>query len=133
MKSLTDIIYNYKNKKFNWGTLDCSIFVTECAAEYKGKKFPKMQEIMKYNSKIGAMKALRNLGCRSLSEAPEIILDTPKIPMSKVKVGYIVYYVNEEGEGILGICNGAQSYFLNKEGGLVTRRTEDCLYCWSID
>lgn len=133
MKSLTEIIYNYSDKKFNWGKLDCSIFVTECIKEYTGKDLPHMQKIKKYNNKIGAMRELRNLGCKSLPEAPEIILGNPKIPMSKVKLGYVVYYVNEEGEGILGICNGAQSYFLNREGGLVTRRTEDCLYCWSID
>lgn len=133
MKTLTDIIYQYKDKQFTWGVYDCCVFVATCVEQYTGKELPKWKEVVNYKNKNGAMKALRKLGCKKLSDLPQIILDTPKIPISKVKTGYPVYYVNEEGEGILGICNGAQSYFINREKGLATRRTEECLYCWSID
>lgn len=80
------------------------------------------------------MKALRSeFKVKKLKDLPELILKTPRLPISEVKLGYPVYYVNEEGEGVLGICNGAQAYFLRKGDGLVTKRVEECLYCWSIN
>lgn len=133
VKNLTDIIYKYENSEFNWKNFDCCIFTVNVVEEYAGRNLPLWRDVISYTSFRGAMKALQKLGCKELKDLPEIILDTPKKPISEVKVGEPVYYVNEEGEGILGICNGAQAYFLAKGEGLVTRKIENCLYCWSID
>lgn len=132
-KNLTDIIYKYENSKFNWNNLDCCIFTVSIIEEYTGKELPYWRDVINYSSFKGAMKALKELGCETLVDLPEVILGGPQKPISEVKLGEPVYYINEEGEGILGICNGAQAYFLKKDNGLVTRRIEDCLYCWSID
>lgn len=76
---------------------------------------------------------MKKLGCNTLEDLPEIILGKPKLPISEAKRGYPVYYINEEGQGILGVCNGSRAYFLQVGGGLTPRKIEDCLYCWSID
>jgi len=133
MNNLTDIIYKYKDSKFSWKNFDCCIFTVNVIQEYTNRNLPYWEDAIGYTTYSGAMKALKNLGCKTLVELPEIILGTPKKPISEVKLGEPVYYINEEGEGILGICNGAQAYFIAKGDGLVTRKIEDCLYCWSID
>jgi len=132
-KNLTSIIYKYKDLKFNWKDFDCCIFTVNVVEEYTGCPLPLWREVIDYTNFRGAMKALRKLGCKDLKNLPDIILDTPKKPISEVKLGEPVYYINEEGEGILGVCNGAQAYFLKRNDGLVTRKIENCLYCWSID
>jgi len=68
-----------------------------------------------------------------MDDVPGIFLGVSKKDISEVKLGEPVYYIKECGEGILGICNGAQAYFLSKDDGLITRKIEDCIYCWSIN
>lgn len=133
MNNLTDIIYQYKHTKFNWEALDCCIFTAKIVEEYTGKNLPYWKEVIDYKDYKGAMKALKKLNCKDLTDLPEKILGKNKKDISKVKLGEPVYYINEEGTGILGVCNGARAYFLQQEGGLTARNIEDCLYCWSID
>jgi len=133
MKTLTDIIYQYKNETFNWGGLDCCIFTVKIVEEYKDITLPLWRKVAIYNKEKGAMKALVKLGCKSLEDLPSIILNTPKKDISQVKLGEPVYYINENDIGILGVCNGARSYFLQRGGGLTARNTQDCKYCWSIN
>lgn len=79
------------------------------------------------------MKTLKKLGCNTLEDLPGIILNTEKQDISKVKVGDPVYYINEDGEGILGVCNGKRAYFLSYGGGITARNIEDCKFCWSVE
>jgi hypothetical protein len=132
-KNLTNIIYKYKDSKFNWKDFDCCIFTVSVVEEYTNRTLPYWREVITYTSYIEAMKALKKLGCKDLIDLPSIILETDRKPISDVKLGEPVYYKNEEEKGILGVCNGAQAYFLSKDKGLTTRKIEDCLYCWSID
>lgn len=132
MRTLTDIIYDYKNTEFSWGDIDCCTFTFSVIGEFTGKKFPEWK-VVTYNDKLGAVKALRKLGCNNLKDLPDTILKTEKKDISKVKLGEPVYYINEDGDGILGICNGKRAYFLQYGGGLTARNVEDCKYCWSID
>jgi hypothetical protein len=133
MKTLTDIIYQYKNSKLLWGQFDCCIFSIKVIEEYTGKTYPLWRDVIDYTDFKGAMKALRKLNCNNIEDLPELILGNPKKDISKVKLGEPVYYINERGESIFGICNGVQSYFLQMGGGLTTRKTEDCIYCWGIE
>jgi len=133
MNNLTNIIYQYKNLDFSWGQFDCCIFVASIVEEYTGKNLPYWKEILNYKNFKGAMKTLKKLNCNKLEDLPELILGTSKKDISEVKLGEPVYYINEQNEGILGVCNGVRSYFLQVGGGLTARNTEDCLYCWSID
>ena len=79
------------------------------------------------------MKALKKIGCKKLKDLPDIILGTSKKDIEKVKLGDPVYYINEEGQGILGVCNGVRAYFLCVEGGLTARKIEECEFCWSVN
>lgn len=132
MKTLTEIIYKYQNTQFSWGELDCCKFTVEVVEEFTGKTFPLWREVITYGNYKDAMKALKKLGCKDLADLPGIILDKPKKDISKVKHGEPVYYINEDGAGILGVCNGVRAYFLQQNGGLTTRPVKDCIYSWSI-
>lgn len=132
-KSLTDIIYQYKNSKFSWGKLDCCIFTVSVVEEFFEINLPYWKDVINYKSEVGAMNTLKKLGCNKLLDLPETILGTKKKPISQVKLGEPVYCINEHGEGILGVCNGQRAYFLQQGGGLTARDIKDCSYCWSIN
>jgi len=134
-KNLTDIIYQYKTKKLSYPDgLDCAVFTAKILEEYHGKIIPGWREITTYTTPEGAQDTIKRLGCKEFHEVPGKILgDGKKKDISKVKLGEPVYYINENGAGILGVCNGARCYFLQNGGGITARKTEDCSYCWSID
>jgi len=133
MKSLTDIIYQYKNKSFNWGTLDCCIFTAKVVEEYTGRDLPYWKDVLNYTDQKSSGEILSSLNCDSVLDLPTKILSKPKLPISEAKQGYPVYFLNEKDEGTLGICNGKRAYFLKEKKGLIPVKIEDCLYCWSID
>jgi len=130
--NLTNILQKYKDSTFSWGKVDCAIFTFSVLEEYTEHSFP-WEEGLGYGSYREAMKTLKKLGCKNLIDLPEVLLNTPKKSISEVKHGEVVYYINEENKGILGVCNGVRAYFLAKDGGLTTKDINDCLYCWSID
>lgn len=131
--SLTEIIYKYKYKKFSWGEFDCCIFTVKVVEEYTGKVLPIWRDILNYKDWRSALKMLKSIGCNKLEDLPGIILNTNKKDILEVKLGEPVFYINEDNKGILGVCNGERSYFLQKGSGLTTRNTKDCLYSWSIN
>jgi len=131
-KTLSHIIYEYKDKKFKWGKVDCCTFTFSVIGDFTGKKFPEWK-VVTYNNKKGAMDALKKLNCKKLKDLPGIILNTEKKEGSAAKLGEPVYYVNEDGTGILGVCNGKRAYFLQHGKGLTARKIEECEYSWSID
>ena len=133
VKTLTDIIYQYKDQEFSWEEFDCCIFTAKVVEEFTGKNLPLWKNVINYKNKAGALRALKKLGCKDIVDLPGIILETSKKDISEVKLGEPVYYVNEEGVGILGVCNGVRAYFLQMGGGLTARDIKDCKYCWSID
>ena len=133
MKNLTTIITKYKDTEFSWKDFDCCLFTVNVVEEFTGRELPLWKEVIGYKSYKGAMKALKELGCKDLVDLPSVILNTEKKDISEVKHGEPVYYVNEDGVGILGVCNGVRAYFLQYGGGLTARNVNECKYCWSID
>jgi hypothetical protein len=133
MKNLSQIIYQYKNSEFSWGEVDCCTFTFGIIEEFTGKNFPEW-EVVTYNNEIGAMKALKKLGCKNLKDLPSIILGNPIKPIKEVKLGEPVYHINKHNGGdTLGICNGVRAYFLCDKGGITARKIEECEFCWSIN
>ena len=132
MKDLSLIIEKYKDSEFSWEQFDCCIFTVSVVEEFTGRKLPLWEGVTNYKSYRGAMKALKKLGCKDLVDLPSIILNTKRKDISKVKHGEPVYFINEEGDGILGVCNGVRAYFLQYGGGLTARNVSECSYCWSI-
>jgi len=133
MRTLTDIIYEYKDTEFSWGKTDCCTFVADVAFRFKNKVPPSIKAIYDYNDYKGSLVWMKKLNCKSLEEVPSAFIGSEKKPISEVKLGDIVYYINEEEKGIMGVCNGKRAYFLQYGGGITARNIEDCLYCWSID
>lgn len=102
--------------------------------EYTGKKLPHWREVISYKDRKGSVKALRKLGCKNIKDLPSIILGNDIKPIEEVKLGEPVYMIREDtGEGLLGVCNGARAYFVNRPKGITVRLIEDCEFCWSID
>ena len=133
MKSLTEIIYRYKDTEFSWGELDCCIFTVLVIEEFTHKKLPFWREVINYNNYKGSLESLNKLGCNTIKDLPSIILGTDKKAATKAKLGEPIYYINEDNIGILGVCNGKRAYFLQKGGGLTARKIEDCKYSWRIN
>ena len=131
-KTLTEIIYQYRDKKFSWDNLDCCTFAANVVFEFKNLTPPDLREIENYKDLKGSLKVLKKLGCKDLSEAPSKFFNVPRKDIEEVKTGDIVYLITKNGESI-GVCNGAQSYFIHRDYGLVTFPTEQCIYCWSIN
>jgi hypothetical protein len=129
---LTDLIYEYKDKEFKWGTIDCCTFVADIAWRFKNKTPPNIKDIYDYKDLRGSIKWMAMVGAGSLDEVPEKFAGLKRKDISEVKHGDIVYYLNENGYGIMGICNGCRAYFLQYGGGLTARNVKDCLYCWSV-
>lgn len=132
MKTITEIISKYKETNFEWGQVDCCIFAINVLEEYNDKVFPKWRDVLNYKDYKSSVKTLKKLGCTKLDDLPGVILGTVKKDILEVKHGDAVYYINEDGHGILGICNGVRAYFLQYGGGLTARNVQDCLYCWSV-
>jgi hypothetical protein len=133
MNTITDLIYKYKNIEFKWGENDCCTFAADIAWKFKGKNPPNIKEIFNYKDLRGSIKWMNKVGAGALDEVPEKYLGLQKKNISEVKHGDIVYYMNENGQGIMGICNGCRAYFLQYGGGVTARPVEDCTYCWSVE
>lgn len=132
--NLTDIIYQYENATFSWENFDCCTFSMSVIEEFIGKELINWKkEILDYKSAKESLKFLKKAGCKSLREAPEKILGVKEKSISEVKLGDLVYYINEDDQGIMGVCNGMRAYFLSWDGGLTARNIKDCECCWSLN
>jgi hypothetical protein len=133
MKTLTDIIYQYRDAEFSWDKFDCCTFSAKVVSEYKGIDITNFREIEDFKDYKGIIRWLAKMKCKELADAPSAFLGVERKPISEVKLGDIVYFVNEQGEGIFGVCNGCRAYFLQQDKGLTTRNIKDCKYCWSVN
>lgn len=129
-KSITEIINKYKDAEFIWGKLDCCIFAGLVLQEFHGVEFLG-NVINSYSNAKGAAKTISKLGKGRVDNLPTAFLGTPKKDISEVKTGDMVSVV-ENGNTIIGVCNGVRAYFLQIGGGLTARNIKDCSYCWSI-
>lgn len=129
-KNITDILDKYKSAKFKWGKMDCCIFAGLVLEEYHDIKFLSGL-YARYKNRVGASKIILKLGGRSIADLPTIVCKVPRKGIKDVKYADMVL-LHENNNKILGVCNGAQSYFISDKGGLTTRPTHLCKYAWSI-
>lgn len=132
MKTLTDILYKYKNTKLEYGNIDCCVFTAKVVEEYFNLDLPLWKDLLIYDNYKDAIRTLRKNGIKSVEDLPTAILGVEKKPISEVKLGEPVYAVNEEGQGVLGVCNGMRAYFLHSKVGLMAVPIETCLYAWEV-
>jgi len=133
LKTLTEIIYSYKNARFSWDNLDCCTFAANVVYEFKGLCPPNLRDIENYKNEKGMIKWLKKMGCEDLSEAPTKFLNVERRDISTVKHGDFVYFKNEDGSGSIGVCNGVRAYFIHRDKGLVATPVINCIYCWSLN
>jgi hypothetical protein len=134
IKTVTQLLEQYKEKDFSWGTMDCCVFVGELSEQISGQTLHKAnwKKFVTYTSFEESKETVKEFGGKKIKDLPSIVLGTPMKDISKVKHSDIVYMEDEEGIGGLGICNGVRAYFLAKPKGLMAVNVEDCLACWSI-
>ena len=133
MKTLTDILYQYKNTKLEYGVIDCCVFTARVVEEYFNLDLPLWKELLVYDNYNDALRVLRKNNIKSIQELPTVILGVEKKPISEVKLGEPVYLINANGQGVLGICNGMRAYFIQPDVGLIALPIDKCLYAWEID
>ena len=133
MKTLTDIIYQYKDTKLEFGNIDCCIFTAKVIEEYFNIDLPLWKDILTYKNYKGALLVLKQHNINSIEELPTAILGTDRKPIEEAKLGDVVCTLDDEGLPVLGVCNGKRAYFIHSEYKLVAVSIEKCLYCWSIN
>ncbi len=131
--NITEILEDYKDVKFSWGTMDCCIFVGEIAEKITKKPLYKSdwKKVLTYTTAKGSIKAVKALGGKEIVDLPTQVLGVSKRDISTVKHGDIVYIIDDNGDSVLGVCNGVRAYFLAKPKGLIATPIKNCLYCWS--
>ena len=133
--NITELIQQYKDKDFSWGTVDCCIFAVELAEQLSTKPLhmSNWRDLVTYTDIKESDKTVKEFGADGIKDLPGIVLGTSRKNISEVQHGDIVYMEDENGFGALGICNGVRAYFMTKPKGLTARMVEDCIYCWSIN
>lgn len=133
MKTLTDIIYKYRNQSLDYSTLDCCTFTAKIVEEYFDIDLPLWKDMLGYNNYKDALRVLKKHNINSIEELPTKILGTEKKPISEVKTGDVVYALNDNNDGVLGICNGVRAYFIQPEIGIIAVPIEKCIYAWDVN
>lgn len=131
--NITTILQKYKEFNFKFNEMDCCLFVSKVLEDYYGEPITTVWDNVQYSNLREAVKTIRKLGCKDMSELPSKVLNVPRKNINNVEYADIVYYINEDNMGIMGVCNGKRSYFLGKNGKLTARDTNECLYCWSVE
>lgn len=133
-KSITELILEYKinHDTYIKGEVDCCIFVADIVKQLTGIDYAENLR-NKYSTIPEHIKLIEKIGCKSISDLPNILLKTKKKLGKEAKYSDVVYWEpNTESEGMLGICNGARAYFFSLSGKLIAIPIEECLYSWEL-
>jgi len=110
---------------FEWGVMDCALFA--CAAvEALTGEHPYPEFLGVYSDRIGAAKALRELGKGTLEATFSQKFDA--VPPGFARRGDIVMATG----GAMGVCVGAAAVFLAEEGGLIRLPRATFTHAWRI-
>ena len=133
--NITQLLQQYKDNNFSWGTMDCCVFAGELAEKINEKPLhlENWRDFLDYSNMEESKKTIKELGGKKMKDLPSIILGTPIKNISEVKHGDIVYSEDENGDGMLGVCNGVRAYFMAKGKGITARPVTECISCWSIN
>lgn len=113
-------------EKFEWGKLDCVLWVAKYVEEVTGIDHIG-DHLGTYSSKYEACKKLLELGFDGVPDLIDNYL-SPVLDVRLCKRGDIVFCSKKNA---LGICNGKNSFFLSEEG-VVAMSTMACDKAWKI-
>lgn len=106
MKNLSALfahIEQHQSTPFTWGEFDCCLFAADAVELMTGNDFA-VDFRGKYNTKLGAARALKRYGQGDIISTVTAKLGEPK-PVMLVKRGDVVL-VDNNGDPALGICLG---------------------------
>jgi len=109
---LQDHIEKWRNKKFRWGTADCSMFVLQAEKAMYGES--RFQDFVgSYRSEKGSQVALAELGMGTLKETLDDRLEP--ILVKRAMRGDVALIDTPEGDA-LSLVIGQQLAAMSKEG-----------------
>lgn len=117
-----------RDRPFAWGSWDCALFATACAAEITGEDRAAAFRARGYSDAHGAALALRELGKGTLVATMDDLFDPQ--PVGFARRGDIVM-----ANGALGVCIGAVGLFVGEEGtheGLVSIPRAEWTRAWRV-
>lgn len=123
-EALDAILTERMSEPFCWGKNDCALFAADCVLAMTGQDYAAAFR-GKYDSEIGAVKALKRYGKGDLESTMDA--QFPRKPVTLAQRGDVVMR-----EGALGICMGATSFFVTIADGLAGYKTADCLTAWGV-
>ena len=130
---LNEYLNSMQSKSYEWGKLDCCLFVADWLLILTGIDYAKAFR-NRYDSLESALTLMNEwFDPNAIDEhfgAPAKYLDSLFLPISiyKVKRGDVV--ANKDGS--VGICNGLYSLFMSSKG-LATVKTLECVKGWAIE
>lgn len=132
---LRDLIEANRDRPFEWGQHDCALWAVTCRLELSGVDHGKFFR-GKYSTARGAARRMKTFGVSSPVEVADRLLGD-RAPIALARVGNVVAADLSrlgllDGPNLgwaLGICNGAQSFFVT-ETGLVSIETLSCEHCY---
>ena len=129
--TLTEWLDGLQQKPFSWSTWHCCHFASSWVAFATGRDHmankPTVADVR------SARRAVNSFG-GNLQVAISNELGAQPINPKLAKLGDIVLLPadNDEGVGLVGICNGRVSFFLNESGGITSIPTEQAQCAWAI-
>lgn len=97
----------WRGKPFKWGKSDCGLMVADHLKRFG--IFPKIRKAGKWNSAIGAVKALQRLGCKNFEE----LIDShglERINGAQAIEGDIALIEADHDLGCICICTGPNQW-----------------------
>lgn len=124
---LAQHIEKWRNRKFRWGTSDCSMFVLQAEKAMCGES--RFQDFVgSYSSEKGSVEALSEIGEGSLEATVDARLQS--IPIKMAKRGDVALIETQDGDA-LSLVIGNQIAAMSKQG-LVFMPLSAAKKVWSV-
>ena len=124
-KLLSETICKYSNAKFEYGKLDCCLFVCDCCVSICGVD-PAINHRGRYTTELGAKKALIKYG--GIEESFDKCFNS--VPVNFAQRGDVCLYENNGGLTVAVMYNGWMGM---AENGCVKVKPDSILKVWRVE
>lgn len=114
---------------FEWGKLDCALFVANAVQAITGKDYAEPLR-GKYDDAHGAQEALRSVGAENLEQFLDECTDLERVPVNFAQRGDVLV-AEIAGRQALGIRLSRGAAFKAPEG-LTIKNASECLAAWRV-
>lgn len=125
-QALSDYLAGHREAVFAWGRMDCALFAAGAVKAMTGTD--PLAGAGRWKSQAGAARAIRRAGFASLEQGVSSLLQ-PVEPVFAMRGDLVM------AEGALGICAGAQAWFLAEgdgAAGLAARPMAAWSHAWRV-